>query len=337
VPGDTETVTSPLLPRFVEALPAGVRRARLPLPLSVGHVNCYLLVDPPVTIIDPGTIRPESLDQLETLLKSEGLGLSDVEQIVVTHAHPDHFGAAAAIAERSGAPIVCGLPEVASLLGPRNARASSDRLMRLGAPEATARSLVRDGDAMLAGLVTWPRPDMVRGVADGGLLTAGGRHLVCVITPGHAEGHLSLWDPAARVLFSGDHLLPRIMPVPSLGPGDGATGRGALLEYLAGLPRFVALDPAVVLPGHGRAFTDVRVLAAWLRLRSLQRADDIAAILAAGPATPFDVAVRLQWHPAGGRLAMGLAHVQGHLDLLEEAGRVTADPGGTAVSYRLRG
>jgi glyoxylase-like metal-dependent hydrolase (beta-lactamase superfamily II) len=330
-------VSSPLLPRFVNALPNGVRRARLPLPLSVGHVNCYLLVGPPVTIIDPGTIRPESLDQLATLLKSERLGFGDVEQIVVTHAHPDHFGAAATIAERSGAPIVCGLPEVASLLGPRDARVSTDRLMRLGVPEATARSLVSDGDAMLASLVTWAQPDMVRGVADGDLLAAGGRHLVCMITRGHAEGHLSLWDPAAHVLFSGDHLLPRIMPVPSLEPGDGATGRRALVEYLAGLPRFVALDPAVILPGHGRAFTDMRVLAAWLRLRSLQRADDVAAILAGGPATPFDVALGLQWQPTGGRLVMGLAHVQGHLDLLEKAGRVTADTGGAAVSYRLRG
>lgn len=51
----------------------------------------------------------------------------------------------------------------------------------------------------------------------------------------------------------------------------------------------------------------------------------------------FNVALRLQWQPTGERLVMGLAHLQGHLDLLEEAGRVTADTGGAAVSYRLRG
>ena len=174
------------------------------------------------------------------------------------------------------------------------------------------------------------------GVRDGDLLAAGGRQFVCVVSPGHAEGHLSLWDPAARVVFSGDHLLPRIIPVPSLEPGDEATRRHSLVEYLAGLPRFVAFDPTIVLPGHGGAFTDMAVLDARLRSHSRQRADDIAAILAERPATPFEVARRLQWHPEGARLLVGLAHVQGHLDLLQEAGRVIPATDGAVARYQLR-
>jgi len=102
------------------------------------------------------------------------------------------------------------------------------------------------------------------------------------------------------------------------------------------LSRFVALDPKVVLPGHGRAFTEVDVLAARLRSHSRQRANEIETILRAGPATPFEVARRLQWQPEGARLVLGLAHAQGHLDLLEDAGRVIAEEDGAIVSYRLR-
>ena len=171
---------------------------------------------------------------------------------------------------------------------------------------------------------------------DGDRLAAGGRQFVCVVSPGHAEGHLSLWDPAARVLLSGDHLLGRIIPVPSLEHDEGATRRHSLVEYLAGLPRFVAFDPTVVLPGHGRAFTDMAILNARLRAHGRQRADDIAAILAERPATPFELARRLQWHPEGARLLVGLAHVQGHLDLLQEAGRVIPATDGAVARYQLR-
>ena len=179
-----------------------------------GAVNCYVLVDPPVTVIDPGTLQAGSIDELAAVLGSSGLGFGDVEQVVVTHAHPDHFGAAAAIAARSGARIVCGLPERAGLLGPSDPQRRRELLVRLGVPEATARSLVAVADAMLERLVGWADPGIVMGVRDGDLLAAGGRQFVCVVSPGHAEGHLSLWDPAARVLFSGDHLLAAHHPRP---------------------------------------------------------------------------------------------------------------------------
>ncbi len=80
-----------MLPRFVSTLPDGVSRSGLPTPFRVGRVNCYLLTDPPATLIDPGTLEPGSLDALATFLHDYGLGFSDVEQIVITHGHPDHY------------------------------------------------------------------------------------------------------------------------------------------------------------------------------------------------------------------------------------------------------
>jgi glyoxylase-like metal-dependent hydrolase (beta-lactamase superfamily II) len=326
---------APVLPPFVEALPDGVIRVSLPTPFHVGRVNCYLLVDPPVTVIDPGTLQAGSIDELAAALASSGLGFGDVEQIVVTHAHPDHFGAAAGVAARSGARIVCGLPECSGLLGPSDSQRTCELLVGLGMPAAAARSLVAVTNAGLERLVGWADPRVVMGVRDGDLLTAGGRQLVCVVSPGHAEGHLSLWDPAASVLFSGDHLLARIIPAPSLERGDRAGRRHSLVEYLAGLPRFVAFDPTAVLPGHGLAFTEMAVLEARLRSHSRERADDIAAILLERPATPFEIARRLQWQPEGARLLAGLAHVQGHLDLLEDSGRVTCVIAGGPARYQL--
>ena len=92
----------PFLPPLVANLPAGVLRVRLPTPFSVGTVNCYVLVEPPMTIIDPGTVAPASLDLLGDAVAGVGRSFADVEQVVVTHAHPDHSGAAAWVAADDG-------------------------------------------------------------------------------------------------------------------------------------------------------------------------------------------------------------------------------------------
>jgi len=323
------------LPSFVSAEPDDISVASLPTPFRVGRVNCYLLSRPPVTVIDPGTLQDGSLDELALMLSSKGLGFEDVEQIVITHAHPDHFGAAAELAARSGARIVCGLPEVSSLIEPRDTQSAATVLIRLGIPDETAWTLVASGNEVVTRHVAWADPSAVVGVLDGELLAAGGRTFQCIVTPGHAAGHLSLWDPSARLLFSGDHLLARIIPVPSLEPGDGSARRRSFVEYLSGLNRFVSLDPIVVFPGHGRPFAQVGVLAARLYAHSRQRAEEIATILRHGPATPFDIAHRLQWQPEGARLVMGIANVQGHLDLLEARGRVQTDLERSAIRYRL--
>jgi glyoxylase-like metal-dependent hydrolase (beta-lactamase superfamily II) len=325
-----------VLPAFVEELPEGVRQVSLPTPFRVGSVNCYVLLGCPVTVIDPGTLQPGSLAQLRGVLMGNGLDFDDVEQVVVTHAHADHFGAAAVLAARSRARIVCGVPEVPSLLQPPSVVSRLRLFARMGVPDGLARSLIATFDAQLERVVRRAPPGIVSGVHDGDVLAAGGRELVCVVTPGHADGHLSLWDPAEHILFSGDHLLARIIPVPSLGDRDWGTRRRNLPEYLASLSRFVEMDPEVVLPGHGRAFTEIDVLAERLRDHSRRRADEVSAILCDGPATVFDVARRLQWQPAGARLVLGLAHAQGHLDLLHDAERVTAGSDGGVIRYRLR-
>ena len=100
--GVTVPAMAPVLPGFVETLPDGVRCVGLPTPFRVGSVNCYVLLEPPVTVIDPGTLQPGSLAKLKSLLRSEGLDFDDVQQIIVTHHHADHCGAAAVLAARTG-------------------------------------------------------------------------------------------------------------------------------------------------------------------------------------------------------------------------------------------
>ena len=327
-------VLEPFLPRLVGDLPANVVRARLPTPFAGGTVNCYVLLGPPVTVVDPGTVSPASLERLLAVLAGAGCSLDDIDQVVVTHAHPDHFGAAAWVARRSGAVILAGRAEVAALRGEDGGQQRSAMMMAFGVPDSLLSGVAAARRA--ADIVEWAAGVTILPVDDGDAVHAGGRLFTAHVTPGHAPGHLSLWCDEAGFLVSGDHLLARIVPLPGLEPSSTGTGhRHSLDEYLSSLPRFVDLDPAVVLPGHGEAFTGVDVLARRLRAHHAERCTTVRAIVAElGQPTPFDVAQRLLWQADGSRLLRGVADVVGHLDLIERDGDVVADPEGIVLHYR---
>jgi glyoxylase-like metal-dependent hydrolase (beta-lactamase superfamily II) len=74
-----------------------------------------------------------------------------------------------------------------------------------------------------------------------------------IATPGHSPSHVCLWDASERLLISGDHLLPTITPHIDYRRGEDEDPLG---QFLDSLDRIEELDPALVLPGHGRPFTD---------------------------------------------------------------------------------
>jgi glyoxylase-like metal-dependent hydrolase (beta-lactamase superfamily II) len=82
---------------------AGIHRLRIPTPFAVGRVNCYLLADEPLTLIDTGPNSGKSLDELQHQLEDLGHAIEDLELIVITHQHIDHLGLVEILAGRSGA------------------------------------------------------------------------------------------------------------------------------------------------------------------------------------------------------------------------------------------
>src|SRR5207237_8516448 len=122
------------------------------LPMSAGAhsdsrtVNSFLLLGPPLTLVDAGMPFPESLRALEVGLETHGVRLADVEQLVSTHAHPDHYGGASAIlraAQSAGRALrVFAHPRAAAILADlpawwqRAREHVQDVLRHAGAPPA---------------------------------------------------------------------------------------------------------------------------------------------------------------------------------------------------------
>lgn len=316
------------LTRLVPELPEGVHLAALPTPFPVGPVNCWLIAERPITLIDPGMLIADSLSVVEDLLDVAGVGVADVDQVLVTHAHPDHFGAAGWVAERSRATILCGRAEVGKVVdAPFDRDLALAVLADLGLPEEVLVTLPA-GLQMLRQMIHHPPPERVHALDDGDRLDAGGHSYTVHVTPGHAQGHVSLHH--ANVLFSGDHLLPHITPNPSIEFDDGSDlgRRRSLIEYLASLDRFVRLDPDAVLPGHGPAFADVADLVTGLRAHHAQRAGRILDLIGElGEPSVYELSRVLFPDLDGMGVMLGLSEVVGHLDLLVADGAVSRSDG----------
>jgi glyoxylase-like metal-dependent hydrolase (beta-lactamase superfamily II) len=312
----------------------------IPTPFAVGRVNCYLIEDEPLTLVDVGPNSGKALDELESGLREHGHRVGDLERIVITHQHYDHVGLVGILARRSGAEVVA-LDRLAPVLEDLPAHAERDDelaaalMLRHGIP----RDVVTALRALSQAFRGWGGSARVdRGLADGEALAFAGRTLVAHHRPGHSPSDTVFWDAERRELIGGDHLLARISSNPlisrPLGGASGEPGDGrprALLTYMRSLRQTRAMPVEVVLPGHGEPVRDhVRLIDERFALHE-RRAEKIAGIIAERPRSAHAVAQALWGNVAVTQAYLTLCEVLGHVDLLLERDAVREDETGGVV------
>ena len=236
----------PLMALATEVAP-GVHR------VADGLVNWYLIVDGgEVAMVDAGW--PRSWSQVEAALTEIGRSPADVRSVVLTHAHPDHLGAAEAVRERCGATVHVYRDEVDRARG--KAKGSSPFTLVPGlAPHLWRPSAF--GFVMHATVRGFMMPTWVTEVESFGSdapIDAPGR-LRAVPTPGHTEGHVALVLEEHGVVFSGDSIATLDVLTRARGArllSDALNGDPA--QTRESLTALGAIDAGLVLPGHGEPF-----------------------------------------------------------------------------------
>src|SRR5260221_5947784 len=97
-----------MLPReeaWDQAALAGIHRLRIPTPFAVGRVNCYLLEDEPLTLIDTGPNSGKALDELQGHPAHRATSLNDLQLVILTHQHIDHLDLVEILVHDSGAQV----------------------------------------------------------------------------------------------------------------------------------------------------------------------------------------------------------------------------------------
>ncbi|MFK3677814.1 MBL fold metallo-hydrolase [Microbacterium sp. NPDC090218] len=270
-------------------VPTAIPEGTLP-----GTLAYALIGDDGVHVIDPGWDTPENLERIERALAAAGRSVSDIRTVIVTHHHPDHLGLAERVRELAGAQLVMSAAErkvLAAVSDPaaRDPKTYRETLVRWGVPEDRHDELVASfARPSLTGDVD---PDLL--VGDGHVLEVAGRRLEVIGTPGHTGGHICLADRDARLLFTGDHVLPRIYSGVGIGVLEGTEPMGDLLTSLDRLAEF---DDFTVLPGHEFRFTGLASRRAGIAAHHLRRTGEVAALAdELGDRSVWTYASRLTW------------------------------------------
>lgn len=268
----------------ITELAPDVRRLQLPMTMpGLGHVNCYILDDDRgVALVDPGLPGPANWKALMAGLAQAEVPPQRVHSVIVTHSHPDHFGAAGRFVREFGADLVThrkfrlwwdtadeddeALEPVAS--GGENNELVADPVFSgrdtgPGGPTPWGgeryKLPLRAKMGYTAMRKGWggrwfATPHPTHRVEDADRIKLARREFVAVHTPGHTIDHLCLFDPEGGMMICGDHVLPTITPHIS-----GITSaRDPLKDFFTSLDRVASFDGVTLgLPAHGQPFTDV--------------------------------------------------------------------------------
>ena len=299
----------------------------IPTPFRVGRVNCYLIDDDPLTLVDVGPNSALSLVALEAALAEHGRKAEDLERIVITHQHADHLGLVGILAAKSGAEV-CALDELKPIVedfsayAERNDRFAQKQLRRHGVRDDIVQVLGAMSRAHRAWGGSAPVAHTLRA---GGELASAKRTFQVLHRPGHSPTDTVFFDPEDGTLLAGDHLIGHISSNPLLAlptSGDTQTRPQTLRIYIDSLKLTRDMPVTTVLPGHGISFDGHRQLIDDRLEMHERRAAKLLGLIQAQPRSAHALAHAMWGTTATTQALLTLSEVLGHVDLLLNRGQV---------------
>lgn len=326
-------------PRFQSDIPDpqrlgnGISMIPAPLPFkSPAWVNVYAIeADDGLLLIDCGTDWDPGRETVRNGLESLGLDESTVHTLVVSHLHPDHVGMSSRLVNELGCRFV--MHERASRLVDRynDTEGYAERLRLIGRTHGVPGHIIEAATRVERPdyMPVIERPDTT--VVDGQEIDiGGGRRLEVIHTPGHEPAHICLRDSRTGILFSGDHVLPRISPVImyDLGLGD------VLGDYLESLERLIAKDIGLTYPAHGTIIDHGDQRARQILLHHDRRLLDMAELVREADTSAWEVMLR-SFRPNLDALQSRLAFLEtvSHLEHLRLTGRIQDSERDGTIEY----
>lgn len=302
-----------------------ILKITLPTPFSVGDVNVYLIKGEKLTLIDAGVKTDECWEQFQMQLHELGFRVKDIDQVVLTHHHPDHVG------------MLDFFPTNIEIIGhPKNSPwISQDEQFfvhheqffqgffnNMGIPMEFSKFLSGLRKPLKFSCHRQLSCEVIEGSKIPGL-----SEWQVIEVPGHASSHIALFRARDGVLICGDTLLAHISPNPLIEPPSiGELERDKpLLQYNESLKKLLKLDISLCFTGHGEEITDVSQLIPRRLLKQKERAELVLAMLKERPMTAFEVCQQLFPTVYKKELGLTMSETVGQLDFLEDLGEITID------------
>ena len=314
----------------------GIHLIPAPLPFkSPAWVNTYAIeADGGILLLDCGTDWEPGRDAIQDGFRRLGLEESAVHTLVVSHLHLDHVGMSARLVAELGCRFV--MHERAAKLVDRynDTPGYVDRLLRIGRTNGVpARALGSVTGDLAIRPVYMPAIERPDHLVTGGerIDIGGGRWLEVIHTPGHEPAHICLRDSRTGILFSGDHVLPRISPVIMWDEDLG----DPLGNYLASLQKLLGMNPGITYPAHGTLIDRGDERARQILLHHDRRLLDMAELVRSRDSTAWEVMLesfRPNLTPLEARLAF--LETVSHLEHLRVTGRLQTEQRDGTIVFR---
>lgn len=300
---------------------ADVRPIKISTPFAVGDVFCYLITDDKTVLVDTGHYAENAFEKVHKALENHNLAVQDLDEIWLTHGHPDHFGQAAKLAERSGAQIYAHPKERANLAGNVDGELFDDFFRKHLIPENFIQQMIEQLDW----LQQYQLPIEPEWVKEGTVLSSGKLSAKVCHTPGHAPGHVS-YTTNHDIIFGGDLLLEHISTNALINFDPDTKKRNkSLIQYRKSL-KWISEQDGIVLPGHGKIIRQVGEVAKNHLAEHKKRYKKIQKLLQQEPMTLIELSYKMfEDAIANGAIFLVLSEVLGYLDWSIEENIITLD------------
>lgn len=226
--------------------------------------NVYAVGEGPVTLIDIGLKLPGALEIVQKKLRLAGFEINDIERIIITHGHLDHFGLANQIRKVATHPVECFIHmEDKWRVSRENLRIKvlKEKVEKLRAMVGMPQKEMEGAKKRFSLFKELFDPlDEVSIMEDGTEFVGNGYHLEVIHTPGHTPGTCCVYESQQKILFSGDHIIKHVTPNPlMIIDRDHLSDPNykSLKSYFDSLSKLTKVDARFVFPGHGEHIDDL--------------------------------------------------------------------------------
>lgn len=309
-------------------------RIEVPLPNSpLKELNSYVIKgDDRILIIDTGFNRNTCWEAMQAGLASLAVDLTRTD-FMITHMHADHVGLVSRLATKTSTVYFSRIDS--RVFDKNNSwQTMIDYAEINGFPRDELMKALHNHPGFKYSPQTLPDFHLID---NGSVIEIGGYRLQCLLTPGHTQGHICLFEEDKRILFSGDHILYDITPHIE----SWSYTVNSLKDYLTSLDKVYNLSVDIVLPGHRNFFKDLKGRIDELKEHHRIRANEVLDVVGSDTKNAYAIAGGMTWDidcenweafPVAQKwFATGEAIA--HLRYLESEGRIKRNAGQEIVTF----